>query len=220
MAYDPRRHHRRTTRLKGHDYTTPGAYFVTICTHNREYLLGEIIDGVVRLSEYGQIVAAEWARAVVVRPDVSLDAWVVMPNHIHGIIIINDHVGAGRRPAPTDAAMDPHLARRDRPTPTETPSNPTQALGVKPGSIGAIMAQFKSVVTKRINALRSASRAPIWQRGYYDHIIRNDGELTAIRRYIHNNPQQWSLDRDNLANLRRLAPPAHIDDYLVELSSD
>jgi REP element-mobilizing transposase RayT len=178
MPYDPQRHHRRSIRLPGYDYTQPGAYFITLVTHDRMPLFGEIVGGEMRLNEYGKIVRAEWFRTAIVRPYVVLypNEFVVMPNHVHGIIwIVNaDNVGATRRVAPT-----------------------TRPHGPDSGSIGAIIGQFKSVTTKRINALRNTPGAPIWQRNYYEHIIRNDETLARIRAYIQSNPQRWAEDREN-----------------------
>src|SRR5437868_13402885 len=88
MAYNPLIHHRRSIRLKGYDYSQAGAYFITLCTYNREHLFGEIVDGNIILSEYGQIAFNEWARTSQIRPNVLLDVFVIMPNHLHGIILI------------------------------------------------------------------------------------------------------------------------------------
>ncbi len=180
-------HHRRSIRLPGYDYTHPGAYFVTICTHQRESLFGDVVDGEMRLNEFGEIVREEWFQTAKIRPNVELrdDEFVVMPNHIHGIIWIVDIVGATRRVAPTTTT------RQVAPMASE-PRGPV------PGSIGAIIGQFKSIVTKRINILRAAPGAPVWQRNYYEHIIRNEHALNAIRQYIHDNPARWSWDRNNL----------------------
>ena len=175
--YDPARHHRRSIRLKGYDYTQPGAYFITLCTHDRAHLFGEVVDGEMRLNEWGEIVRDEWFKTAQVRPYVQLrdDEFVVMPNHIHGIIWIVGDVGVGatRRVAPT------------------TPRGPA------PQSIGAIIGQFKSAVTKRMNELRNTPGALVWQRNYYEHIIRNERALNAIRQYIEENPLRWELDRYN-----------------------
>ena len=227
MKYDPQKHHRRSIRLKGYDYAQPGAYFITIVTHDRECLFGEIVDGEMRLNEFGEIARAEWFQTAVVRPNVVLhpDEFVVMPNHIHGIIWIVDNdetdmVGATRRVAPTTAAhppaahpsIDPPTAshspivgatRRVAPTtvaqlPDSTPPmTPTiHPRGPVTGSIGAIIGQFKSIATKRINDLRRTPGAPVWQRNYYEHIIRNERALNAIQRYILNNPANWKEDAE------------------------
>ena len=182
VRYDPTKHHRRSIRLPGYDYTQPGAYFVTICTHNREPLFGHVVNGEMVLNAWGRIVWEEWFRTAQLRPYEELfeDEFVVMPNHVHGIIWIvgDNNVGAQRRCAPTKPGG-------------VTPNN------VAPGSLGAIVRAFKSAVTKRINALRGTPGARVWQRNYYEHIIRNERALNAIRRYIAENPQRWHLDRYN-----------------------
>jgi len=183
-----RRHNRRSIRLKGYDYTQPGAYFVTICTRDRTHLFGHVVDGAMELSPYGEIVREEWFRTAVVRPCVRLheNEFTVMPNHVHGILwIVGDPVGATGPVAPTTMTTDD----------VHRPHGPAS------GSIGAIMAQFKSVVTKRINIARRSPGASVWQRNYYEHIIRNDRALHAIRRYIVDNPRRWQWDRYNADRL-------------------
>jgi putative transposase len=176
VPYDPYKHHRQSARLKGYDYTQAGAYFVTICAYKRQPLFGKIVDGKMRLSLLGQLVYAEWQKTAVIRPNIYLDAFVVMPNHLHGIIVIffNEAplVGATRRVAPT----------------------------LQSGSLGAIIGQFKSVVTKRYRRFRKNDDSPIWQRNYYEQIIRNERHLTAVQQYIHNNPANWTDDDYFLAD--------------------
>ena len=187
MAYNPDKHHRRSIRLRGYDYSQPGAYFITICTHDRDCLFGDVIDGVMDLTPYGRIVSDEWHRTEMVRSNVVLDAFVVMPNHVHGIIWIvefNDDHGDGlqRRRGVLQYA----------PTPTTGPSglqSPSQ-------TVGAIVRGFKGAVTKRINHHRGTPGVPVWQRGYYEHIIRNERALNRIRRYIIENPLHWPNDRN------------------------
>ncbi len=359
MAYDPEKHHRRSIRLKGYDYTQPGAYFITICTHGRECLFGEIIDGEMHLNEAGQIVVQTWQDLPNHVPNVQLDAFVVMPNHVHGIIIITERaggigaglkparttmgpgsaadsgstpgpgsaggagstagpgsvgagsVGAGSEPAPTTTtapgsaagsgpttgpgsaagsgpATAPGSAAGSGPTtgpgsaagsdpttapgptagsgptagagsamgsgraaapdsaagsgraaapdsaagsgPTAAPdsaagSGPTTAPGSTPGSgpVGAgsepaptaptepaptaptrssyglpeIVRQFKTFSARRINELRGTPGTPVWQRNYYEHIIRNESSLNRIRQYIAENPARWDADPEN-----------------------
>ncbi len=185
---------RRSIRLKGYDYSCAGAYFVTICSHKRECIFGEIVDGVMQLNEYGQIVHSEWLNTAVVRPNVVLEVFIIMPNHLHGIIALTDvdrHiVGATRRVAPTVRLY--------------TTSRPT---GPASGSLGAIIGQFKPAASKRINRLRNTPGLPVWQRNYYEHVIRNESELSRAREYIVNNPLQWDLDRENpVGATRRVAP--------------
>jgi len=179
MNDDLKRHHRRSIRLPDWDYAGTGAYFVTICTHKRLCLFGEVVDGQIRLNPWGEIARAEWFQTAVVRPYVVLydDEFVVMPNHVHGIIGI---AGDGNRRG--DPSGRPY---HDRPR------------GPTPGSIGAIIAQYKSIVTKRINALRNVPGAPVWQRNYYEHIIRNERDLRHIREYILNNPARWETDENH-----------------------
>jgi REP element-mobilizing transposase RayT len=206
MPYDPQRHHRRSIRLPGYDYTQPGAYFITIVTHERMLSFGEIVDGEMRLNEYGQIVRAEWFQTAVVRPYVVLhpDEFVVMPNHVHGIVSIvdmggmDDDVGAQRRCAPTTTNPT-----NTAPTPTRRAVGGATPTNVIPGSLGAIVRSFKSATTKRINALRGTPGAPVWQRNYYEHIIRTDHALARIRDYIQSNPQRWADDQENPSLNRR-----------------
>ena len=170
MNFDPQKHHRRSIRLKGYDYSQAGAYFVTIVTWQREILFGEIVDGEMVLNEFGETVREEWERTEIVRPYVKLGKYVIMPNHVHGILVfVDDGVGATRRVAPT----------------------------LQSGSLGAVMGQFKSIVTKRINGLQNVSGRPIWQRNYDERIIRNEREMDRIHRYIESNPSMWAEDDEN-----------------------
>ena len=150
---------RKSIRLQGYDYAADGAYFVTLCTWKRECTLGEINNGEMTLSDRGKILHEEWLRTGTVRPDVTLGEFVIMPNHLHGILILHDketNVGATRRVAST----------------------------IKPGSLGAIVGQFKSISSKRIKTLYGDKRMPVWQRSSYDRIIRDEDELNRIREYI------------------------------------
>ena len=183
MKYNPEKHHRRSIRLKGYDYSQPGWYFVTVVAQNRDCLFGEIADGEMLLNEIGIIVRDEWIKTAEIRPEIRLDEYIIMPNHIHGIIIIVDD---NRR----------HATGRGDPRGTPTrPVAPTIKPGPKPKSIGSIMAGFKSAVTKRVNAYRGAPGQKLWQRNYWEHIIRNEIELNRIRNYIINNPKNWDEDR-------------------------
>ncbi len=189
MSHDPKRHHRRSIRLKGYDYTQPGAYFVTICTHNREPLFGRVVDGEMVLNAFGEIVWACWGEIPDHFPHVELDAFVVMPNHVHGIIWIVDHPGATH--AQNVGATHAQNVGATHALPLQGPRGPVS------GSLGAIVGSFKSAVTRRINELRGTPGARVWQRNYYEHIIRNERALNAIRRYIVENPLRWHLDRYN-----------------------
>ncbi len=144
-----------------------------------------------RLNRYGEIVQGEWLLTAQLRPNVVLDAWVVMPNHFHGIILItNDRWGTTRR-APTKENFQSGTAR----------CAPTIEQFGKPvaGSLPTIVRAFKSAVTKRVNDLRKTPGAAVWQRNYYEHVIRNEDSLQKIREYIVNNPVRWEYDRENPA---------------------
>lgn len=174
MTADIARQHRRSIRLWGYDYSQAGAYFITICTRNRQCLFGVIVDGAMQLNNTGRIVAREWVRTAEIRQGIESDGWVVMPNHFHGILVVHERRGTARR-APT-------VERFGRPV---------------SGSVPTIVRSFKSAVTKRVNELYRTSGAPLWQRNYCEHIIRNDDEMNRIRQYILDNPEQWDMDRNN-----------------------
>jgi REP element-mobilizing transposase RayT len=176
--YDPRKHRRRSIRLRGWDYTSPGAYFVTICTHQHENLFDNDVFRDVTENAWRAIPTHAHAQHV------TLDEWVLMPNHLHGIIVINEPVGRGE------------ATGKDVPIASE--SSLPVASPLRPGSIGAIVGNFKSLVTRRINNLRRTTGGRVWQRGYYDRIVRNERELNAIRQYIRDNPARWAEDRENL----------------------
>ena len=186
MPFNPEIHHRRSIRLQEWDYSSPGAYFVTICTYHRECLFGEVADSEMRLSELGQIVNDEWSRTPEVRPYVDLDLFVVMPNHVHVLFWIVDHLtdASDRRGVSLYAPTD-ELPRSFR-----SPSK----------SVGAIVRGYKGAATKQINTLRSTSDARVWQRSFHDHIVRTESDLNRIRRYVAENPRKWHLDSDNPDN--------------------
>ncbi|WP_419660135.1 hypothetical protein Dvar_04820 [Desulfosarcina variabilis str. Montpellier] len=174
MKYDPTIHKRRSIRLSGYDYASKGAYFITICTHQHFCLFGDIINGQMQLNDIGRIVADEWLQTAVIRMEIQLDEWVVMPNHFHGIVCMRSRRGTARR-APT-----PTRERFGRPI---------------AGSVPTIVRAFKSAVTRRINTMRDTTGAKVWQRNYREHIIRSEPELNGLREYIQNNPARWTLDR-------------------------
>jgi putative transposase len=281
MRFDPERHRRRSMRLKGYDYSQAGAYFVTICTQGRACLFGEVVDGEMRLNDAGRMVVAEWERLPALFPNVVLDAFVVMPNHIHGIVILTDPaddatdgataigatiggattgraatggattrvapttagddatpvgaglvpalstmarddaipVGAGLVPAPSTPAQSvpaPSVPAPSTPaTPAPAPSTPatpapappvpappTPAPSVPAPTLGDVIGAFKSRVTvEYIRGVKTFGWTPfdrrLWQRNYYEHIIRNEEALNRIRRYIVENPIRWAFDREN-----------------------
>ena len=194
----PEEHSRGTTRLEGYDYPLPGAYFVTLCTQNRECLYGVVEEDEVLLNDFGKIVDEEWRKTPLIRPDVELDTFVVMPNHLHGIIMIHERataagidtqvVGATRRVAPTQYAGPD----TDRPQ-----TDPGRPKGAPSGSLGAIVGQFKSASARRINRARSAPGSAVWQRGFYEHVIRSEESFARIREYVAGNPAKWAEDEYN-----------------------
>jgi len=223
-GYDPDRHHRRSIRLPGYDYGTAGAYFVTICTYQHACLFGDVIDGMMELSDLGTRVAAAWRAIPDKTPGVALDAWVVMPNHIHGIIVITAplaDIGAGRAPgainrAPTDdqciatdvaaASAPPVGAQFIAPGAHTSGAHTSDTLAaashhldhpLSAPAIGTIVRMFKARVTVGANRDADTAGTPIWQRNYYEHIIRGDAALDRIRRYIDANPARWLLDPEN-----------------------
>ena len=218
MKYDPHKHHRRSIRLKGYDYTQPGAYFVTFCTYQRDEILGEVLHGEMKLSALGMIVQEEWFRTAQIRKEIQLfdDEFIVMPNHGHGIIRIIETVGAdGVRPEDGVRPKNPDARGENQDARGENQDARGASLRRAPRSLGSVMAGFKASVTSR--AKRELNIAGIWQRNYYDHIIRNDRELENIQWYIRNNPLNWQLDRDNLQNIRKLSLPEKAEEYINDL---
>ncbi len=297
MPASMNRHHRRSIRLRNYDYTQCGAYFVTICTEERRCIFGQVVGGEMVVNEWGQIVAEEWEQTAIIRPNVELDAFVVMPNHVHAIIVIADDGRGGRgmdgrgmmHHAPTDAPTEyitptgtptPHdpqtapggtgvmddrgitpggtgrggrgmdgrgmmhhapteyIAPTDTPTPYDPQTTPggmgvMDDRGITPGGMGrggrgmmhhaptnppteyiaptnpptirefskpipnslpTIIGAFKAAITRRINRLPNPPDYAIWQRNYYEHIIRNEISLNHIRAYIANNAAKWAVD--------------------------
>ncbi len=171
----------KSTRLPDYDYSSNGAYYVTICTKNRECVLGEIINGKTVLSEIGKIVEYEWKQTCEIRKNVELDEYIIMPDHLHGILFIETvtrNVETPRRGVSTMHIPNPH-------------HNPEW----KPNSLGSIICQFKSICTKQIRAIGFHDFA--WQTRFHEHIIRDEKELNIKRRYIINNPLKWEFDRNN-----------------------
>ena len=180
---------RKSPRLQGYDYSQEGAYFVTICTHRRAHLFGEIVDGEMRLSAMGSMAESCWVEIPAHFPHVELDAYVIMPNHVHGILAIMD--------APT-SPQSPDPVRRDEACLVlDKPENLTlspRPKGVKPGSLGAVVGSYKSAVTRRIHRQMDDPVVKIWQGRYHDHIIRDEISLNKLREYILYNPAGWEDD--------------------------
>ncbi len=219
MPYDPKKHHRRSIRLKGYDYSGPGWYYLTICTFERQFLFGEIVRNQMHPSLIGVIVQDCWNEIPQHFPSTALDVSVVMPNHLHGILIIE-----GTRTGTPRGAQG---ACRGMPVQPPRPAAFGQPV---PGSLATMVGQFKQAVTLRVEAHRAAdvsaagsaasyghatacpqgmpwharttaggAPAHIWHENYYEHIIRNEKELNRIREYICTNPLRWPYDIENPA---------------------
>ena len=178
MKYDPIIHHRRSIRLAGYDYTRAGAYYITIVTWQREEIFGEVVNGEMQLSSMGRIAEENWRLIPKHFSHAELEAFVVMPNHIHGIIILDDDIRTGTTPAPIRTGT---INRA--PTPTEQFQKPVA------GSIPTIMRTYKASVSRRIQ--KEHHETNIWQRNYYEHIIRDQADYERIGGYILSNPVNW-----------------------------
>ena len=173
---------RRSIRLGSYDYSYPGAYFVTVCAARRGLLFGWISDSRVLENANARIVRDCWLDLPNHYPHVSLDTFVVMPDHIHAIIVLLDthrvgDVRAGLKPAPTDG-------------------DAVEDAGVRHG-LPEIVRALKTYSARRINATRGTPGASVWQRGYYERIVRNERELDLTRKYITSNPRNWRTDREH-----------------------
>ncbi len=173
MKYDPAKHHRSSIRLPGYDYTQVVAYFVTIVTYQRECAFGEIMAGRMRVNKIGAVVREEWLRSAEIRGEIALGEYVIMPNHVHGIVAIRDVGAHGHAPLP--------VRTRQRPA----------------RSLGSFVGGYKTAATRRINVIRGTPGHPVWQRNYYERVIRGDAELNRIRQYIADNPTSWEEDVEN-----------------------
>jgi len=188
MTYDKNIHHRRSVRLKNYDYSQNGVYFVTICTKDKECLFGEVRDGKMTLNEAGEKAEEYWKKIEKLHDFVKLGAFVVMPNHIHGIIFIeqnNEDVGASHR----------HAQEEKRVCQWQTPTNThsIHKIQLPPKSISSIINHYKGAVKKWGN--KNGEESFSWQRNYHEHIIRNEEALQKIHDYIVHNPELWKKDR-------------------------
>jgi REP element-mobilizing transposase RayT len=207
VPYDATKHHRQSIRLPGYDYTSPGAYFVTICLQRGECLLGQVVDGEMHLNEWEQVASHYWKRIPHHFHHVQLDAWVVMPNHLHGIIVISGRGGASLASASSTGNLTTGETGLSAPVAAgDTP--PLRQPGLPPGSLGAIVGNYKSVSTRRINHLRDIPGIRFWQRNYGEHIIRDERSRNRIREYIETNPARWPEDQ-----LHPDAPPNQFNQW-------
>lgn len=189
--YEPAEHHRRSVRFPGYDYSFPGAYFITICAHRHKNIFGRCADKKMYLNAFGEIASIEWNKTEIIRKEIRLDSYMIMQNHLHAVVWITNLnletfiVGAnGYSPSCiTNKIISDNRAYRH--TPLRSPSN----------TIGSLIRGFKSSTTNKIHKINKKYNEPVWQRNYYEHIIRNENELNFIREYIRTNPANWRLDK-------------------------
>lgn len=188
--FDPNKHHRRSIRLPNYDYSQAGAYYVTIVTWHRGCLFGEVVNGEMKLSKFGLVAEGQWEKLPKRFPNIELGAYVIMPTHMHGIIEITH--GRGTAENQNDSANEP--SRRA----------PTQEGFQKPvkGSLPTIVRSYKSAVAYRINLMRGTQGIPVWQRNYYEHVIRDEQDLQNKTDYIEANPMLWDEDDKNPKNIK------------------
>ncbi len=211
MKYNHEIHHRHSMRLEGFDYASPGYYFITICTQNRECLFGNISQGILLLNDAGEMVKKEWTNLTQRFSHILLDEFVIMPNHLHGIIYI--------RGDQAFRAINNYFKNHVKIIITDL-IEPTS--GTPKNSISRIIQGFKSISTVNyIESVRTNYCPPfekhLWQKNFYDHIIRNMEELKEIRGYIMNNPLNWESDEDNPLNLKKKNPVLILSDENKDL---
>ena len=180
-------------RLKGYDYSQSGLYFITICCYQRECLFGNIMNSQIILNNFGQLIKEEWLKSAEIRKEIEFDDFVIMPNHFHGIVIINQEINSDFMKNDVDF-QDNNVGANGR-SPLQQIQSSRPKISMKPKSISSLIAGFKSATTKKINIIRNTPQNPVWQRNYYDHIIRNDESLARIREYVQNNPLSWENDQ-------------------------
>lgn len=184
---------RKSLRLPGYDYRSNGAYFVMICTHERRLLFQQ--------ERYRRVAESCWEAIPDHFPHATLDGFVVMPNHVHGILFLSgddappvgaQHAAPGVPPVEAHHAPSVGAQHAAPERPRSTHSHRTE-----PGSLGAIVRSYKAAATREIHRMPGSQQAPVWQRNYYEHAIRNKAALNRIRQYIIDNPARWVYDRDN-----------------------
>jgi putative transposase len=230
--YNPVIYHRYSIRLRGYDYSQAGAYFITICTQNRERLFGEIADGEMKMNDAGQMVQTVWDEMSNRFDGLELDRFAVMPNHIHGIIVLPRGGESCIRPC-----ISPDI-HSDPPNGYSTDHGggyggddhkgeyKIRPYGTMLGTVGRILQAFKSITTHEYtNGVKQHGWLPfpgkLWQRNYWEHIIRNESELNRIRDYVKNNPAQWKSDRlygrptGRINEIRETATKYGLEDWMV-----
>lgn len=168
---------RRNLRLQGYDYSWQGAYFVTLCTRDKQSLFGQIINSTMKLNPFGEVVESVWKEIPLHYPQINNQVFIVMPNHVHGIVTINQVERAGSKPAPT-----------------------------KTYSLSEIIRAFKTYSSRRINELRNSQGTSVWQRSYYERVIRTENDYYQIGEYIFYNPSKWEEDPENPSSKLKSPP--------------
>lgn len=186
MKFDPQKHHRRSIRLKDYDYSQAGAYYVTINVQNRECLFGKIVNYEMKLNDAGKMIEGQWNALLERFSNFELDVYQTMPNHFHGIIVVG---------AAFMAALDTNTSENKAGTRSEADTRPAPTLG-------DIVGAFKSITTHEYILGVDNKKWPrfykrLWQRNYYEHIIRDEADLERIRDYIQSNPADWDEDEEN-----------------------
>lgn len=190
MKYNPQIHHRRSIRLPSYDYSQPGAYFITLCTAKKQCWFGQINDGQMPINQLGKIVQNEWLKSAKMRLYLRLDEWIVMPNHLHGIVWIDESEPQQKSNSSYGLVGEAHF-------PNLSNKSSGKSFHRKGNSLGSFIGGFKGSVTKQINQFRQNTSIPIWQRNYYESIIQDERALDSIREYIQQNPQRWGEDPDH-----------------------
>ena len=180
MKYNPKRPHRRSIRINGYDYPSDGWYFVTICVLDKRCVFGKIEKNNMVLNQIGKIIDYRWMYLPIHFKNIELDTHQIMPNHFHGII----HIVGAKHPAEKYAKKCKSVDMDASPLP--------MPCGTNSGSLGAIIPKFKSVTTRKINKIKKSAGSHLWQRNYWEHIIRNEIDLNRIRAYIIANPLKWA----------------------------
>ncbi|NJD60281.1 MAG: transposase [Anaerolineae bacterium] len=200
MRYDQRFHLRRAIRRKGYDYSSPGAYFVTLVTMDRLNLFGEVVGDMMKLSLCGEIAQKVWGQLPHRFLNITLDFSVIMPNHFHGIIVINEAIGRGGSSASHQAADKFDLVDQSV-TDNLLKTRPYNGQVSRPYkgkryALSELIRSLKSDSARRINNIRGTTGCAVWQRNYYERIVRNQRELDALRAYIIDNPRHWMEDKE------------------------
>ena len=186
---------RRPRRLGAYDYAQDGAYSVTICTDWREHLFGTVTDGRMKVNAAGRAVERVWEGLPEHYPHVELDVFVVMPNHVHGIVVLvgGESVGSSDSVPGVGSVIDGSRAEEAgwKPAPTKKGA-PTKRHG-----LSEVVRGFKTYSGRRVNEVRGTRGVAVWQRGFYEHVVRNEEDMNRIRQYFQENPLRWSLKREN-----------------------